>query len=266
MNKENLFIHSSKHGKFLICNGEESIQKALIENGEFEPLGVRLAIEFAEHKTGKIIDVGANIGVFTIPVANHFKEKKIIAVEPQKMVFMHLCSNILLNELMNVNVLKVAVADLDETNGLIQVPIFNIFFEKYTGSVSLDNETQKIRGSINSVAEPSIWASEHEYVNVSTLDLLCGNDDISFIKIDVEGMELKVIRTGETMISSQKPFIYFESWTLSEFADMRAELLGYVISLGYKIIEIGEDCFAFHPEVIEDNIVRSKFSKLGLIV
>jgi FkbM family methyltransferase len=48
------------------------------------------------------------------------------------------------------------------------------------------------------------------------LDRLFPDELISFIKIDVEGHEEKVLRGGEQLILRSKPVIYFESWNIPE--------------------------------------------------
>ena len=266
MEKDHLFIHTTAQGAFLICNKNESIQGALLNNGEFEHMASKLAIIFGASKVGKIIDIGANIGVFTVPVAKNFRDKIIISIEPQKMVFMHLCANVLLNRLTNVEPIRIAVADFNQTGGRLKIPIFDIFVEKYTGSVSLDQNVQNIRGAIRGIAEPSKWAMQYEDICVQTLDQIASENEISFIKIDVEGMELAVLKTGEVTLKNQLPFLYFECWTLPEFEYLRSELLAYVNSLGYIIIVIGEDCFAFHPNIMTSQEVKVKFRSLGLII
>ena len=46
-----------------------------------------------------VIDVGANIGAFTIPLAR--RARRVIAIEPQRLVFQMLCANLALNGICN---------------------------------------------------------------------------------------------------------------------------------------------------------------------
>ena len=266
MEADKLIIHNTSQGIFLICNKNESIQSALLNNGEFEHMASKLAIVFGATKAGVIIDIGANIGVFTVPVATNFRHKRVLSIEPQKMVFMHLCANVLLNRLTNVDPIRIAIADPNLIGMNINIPVFDIFVENYTGSVSLDKNVQRTRGSIQGIAEPSKWAKHYEDISVQSLNSLAVDTEISFIKIDVEGMELAVLKTGETVLKDQLPFLYFESWTLKEFEYLRFELLGYINSLGYVIVGIGEDCFAFHPNIISLSEVIVKLSSIGLVI
>ena len=65
-----MYFHKSQSGIFLILNEAETIQKSLLKNGYFEKLAVKICVKFADNST--IVDVGSNIGTFSIPVAMNF--------------------------------------------------------------------------------------------------------------------------------------------------------------------------------------------------
>ena len=132
-----MYFHKTNNNEiFLILNKEETIQKSLLTYGNFVHLAAKIALKFS--KNSSILDIGANIGTYCIPVALGMPLAKIIAVEPQRNVFFHLCSNTLINKLLNVIPLNVAIGETKIKNSMIKVPIFDSFTEKYTGSVSLD--------------------------------------------------------------------------------------------------------------------------------
>ena len=70
-----------------------------------------------------VLDIGANIGTPCIPLALGLPLAKIIAVEPQRNVFFHLCSNILVNKLLNVVPLNAAIGETKIKNSMIKVPL-----------------------------------------------------------------------------------------------------------------------------------------------
>ena len=212
-----------------------------------------------------MVDVGANIGTFSVVVANALRNRKVIAIEPQRMVFMELCANSLINQLTNIKPMNIAVGNTRGHAQTVQVPFFNIFHERYTGSVSLDEETQKIRSSIQGIAEPSEWASEHDAIDLCDLDVICKDESIFFIKVDVEGMELDVLRGAENILRSQHPFLFFESWNhIPQFSLAIQELEAFVEMLGYETVSIGNDTFAFHSSVISLTDVKATLEKIGL--
>ncbi|MFM0068702.1 FkbM family methyltransferase [Paraburkholderia aspalathi] len=73
-------------------------------------------------------------------------------------------------------------------------------------------------------------------------------DAVRMIKIDVEGLELQVLKGGlGTLRRNHYPPIIAEAWTNEWFRERRAELLGWLTGLGYQIKEWGDDCIALHP-------------------
>ena len=67
-----------------------------------------------------VIDVGANLGAHTVGLARLVgKAGRILAFEPQRLVFQTLCANVALNSLDNVDCYWSAVA---RENGMITVP------------------------------------------------------------------------------------------------------------------------------------------------
>jgi FkbM family methyltransferase len=258
-----LQYHETRQGRFLICNPLETIQYSLLHHGEFEIIASRIAEAVIPLKSGAVIDVGANIGAFTVPVARSFPGRKVISVEPQRMVFMHLCANVLGNRLTNVEPMNFALGS-DISNNTLQVPFFDIFSERYTGSVSLNPEVQRTRRMMDGVAEPSSWANQYETIEIKSLDNVAQELEISFIKIDVEGMEEAVLRSGEFLLSTQRPFLFFEAWALPQFQFQTASLLQFVMEKGYTVLQVGNDCFAYHPKESGAISVISALAEIGL--
>jgi hypothetical protein len=128
--------------------------------------------------------------------------------------------------------------------GHIRVPRFDVFDERYTGSVSLDPEVMALRGAIEGVAEPGQWAQQFDEVPLVPLDTLVGDRAVSFIKIDVEGMELAVLRSATGVLERDAPVLFFEAWSLDAFKAHVAELLDFVATQGYDVIRLGSDCLA----------------------
>ena len=78
--------------------------------------------------------------------------------------------------------------------------------------------------------------------------MLFRSDDVRLIKIDVEGMELEVLKGAVLTIQAHDyPPIMFEAWTHKEwFQPKRQELISFLESLGYEIHNMGEDNVAIH--------------------
>ncbi len=134
------------------------------------------------------IDVGANIGLFTLLAASKVGENgKILSVEPIKQNLHYLYTNIKINNLQNVLVKEAALAD----------------------------KFQDINFSVEDVSSHAIEpGSEGQLIACITLDSLSdelADDHFVLTKIDTEGMEYSVLKGGVNLMkNSMLPVIIFE--------------------------------------------------------
>jgi FkbM family methyltransferase len=63
-------------------------------------------------------------------------------------------------------------------------------------------------------------------------------DNVSVIKIDVEGMETQALSGSRELITRCRPAILFETWDLKNFE--ASEIARYLKSIGYKTRRLGE--------------------------
>lgn len=133
----------------------------------------------------EILDVGANIGGFAVPFSKF--ARKVHAFEPIPETADQLEYNLAQNSATNVVVHRVGLSD---TSGVLYPHRAHD-----AGSTSLG----EAQGS-----------GDTETVPVTTLDECFGDTKISFIKIDVEGMEVKALRGGTRLISASRPVVFFE--------------------------------------------------------
>ena len=238
---------STSQGLFYISNPNETIQKSLLIKGSFEYRMVKLAIKLAKFKDGIIVDVGANIGSFTIPLALNYPSREIVSFEPQRMVFHHLSANIFLNKLSNVSLHRLVISE--EKKDFIKVPLFD-FNENYAGSVTLDEDVAIKRSKISGVAEPLSYAKKFDLVKVASLDKLL-TSSVAFIKIDVEGMELTVLKSAENILKRDFPILLFETWDLQEFSAENKNIFNYLSKIGYVYFSFGSDSVACSKDDID---------------
>ena len=129
--------------------------------------GLFFADEYYPIRTRKddvVLDVGANIGIFTLKVAK--KVRRVISVEPEPQNFSILSKNIMTNNFSNVTLLNLAVSDKYEV----------VHFQGTGGT-----------------AEVSTTGTA---VNAQPLDMILdklGNPKITILKMDIEGYEGKVL-------------------------------------------------------------------------
>lgn len=164
----------AQHGTFLINKRDTWIGLSLSTYGEWEEVTINLLAEFIE-EGDTFVDVGANIGAYTIPFAKLVTQTgRVISFEPQRIVSQLLTANVALNEVTNVGVFNAGVGN---SNTPLEVPdvLYNI--EANFGSISLVQSWSKASTSL---------------VPQVQLDNVFVDECPSLIKIDVEGMELRV--------------------------------------------------------------------------
>lgn len=179
------------------------------------------------------------MGSFTIPLAFYNPQYTFMCFEPQRTVYYQLCGNIALNKLNNVLAHNLALG-IKRDEILIDMPDYDN--ETNIGAFSLDNEVREHEDYLCKTK------GVKQKVQMLTLDRFVFDENIILIKIDVEGMELDVLRGGLDVLKRNKyPPILFESWkSKAWFQSRRQELFDFLEDLGYQIQSFGEDNLAIH--------------------
>ena len=140
------------------------------------------------------VDVGANIGVYTV-LASGITGAKSVAFEPIPSTFANLKRNINFNNLQEITELfNLGVGDKEET---------------LTFSNSLD--------AINHVIHEADFSGDTTSVLVNSLDNLMRDKNINLLKIDVEGFEANVINgASQTLERPELKVIIMETNGLSD--------------------------------------------------
>lgn len=224
--------------RYNVASEHDLIAKHLLANGEYEPEVVQIAANLIEHNPGVVLDIGANIGTFTIPLANAFGHRQFYCYEVQPKIFAILQENIRLNKLTNVQVFDYGLADHTD-HITITVPDYSR--ELNVGAFSLDDEVRQNSYEVST-------QGEEVKVYVRPLDT-CALPQIGLIKMDVEGMEAAVIEGGQhTLQKNGYPPLIFECWTWKPwFMERLVQLLNFVEHLGYKIQQCQNNFIAQHP-------------------
>ena len=139
-----------------------------------------------------ILDIGANIGWYSLKIAKNVKNVEIIAFEPIPKTFEYLKKNIDLNHVSNVKTFNYGLSDEEK----------NISFYYYPeGSCNASAANLSRRNDIDKII-----------CKLTTLDKFAADRNLSvdFIKCDVEGSELFVFKGGIKTIERDKPIIFTE--------------------------------------------------------
>jgi FkbM family methyltransferase len=152
------------------------IQKEIFVNKVYNPDD-----RFIIHPGDTVIDIGANIGMFSIYAASIHPSVKVIAFEPAKDNFDALCENIQINNLKNITPYCYAISDFDEKST-------TLYRDSIGGNHSLlrDTPSRILKGSKmigKETVESRSLDSIFDDLNIQSCD---------FLKVDCEGGEHKI--------------------------------------------------------------------------
>lgn len=232
-------------GRFKIYASADDtfIGKEIIETHNHEP---QVTAAFIDHiKPGMgVLDVGANIGYFTMLAASLTGPAGVVyAVEPSPDNVKMLCASQAANRLQNIKVLQAAATD--------EPTLLRYFRSRSNGIVApLVNEGEEDIFSVESV------------LGLRIDDNLPPDASIGFMKIDVEGFEFKAVKGALHTIERNRPVV------VSEFSPLALphssgvsgeEYLQLFLDLGYQLFVLD----AGQPMPASKEHVMSFFEQSG---
>lgn len=181
-------------GGRLFVHHRDDIGLVILMSGSFEEAEIKVARSLARPGT-TAIDVGANVGIFTVPLALAVGTRgRVLAVEPSPENVAQLEHNIRLNDLENVDVHAIALASAP-------------------GEVALQLGADPAFHSTATVVR-SRDAAATTTVRAETLDNIWREADspaVSFLKIDTEGAELDVLNGARELLEAWRMPILLEA-------------------------------------------------------
>ena len=225
MKVNNFTVIESEYGKFIVNRHCAFQADVLIKTGRphiQKELNKILAIVNTLPEHSVAIDAGANIGLVSIPLAQLVKSKHGIvhAYEPQRMMANALCGSAALNDLENLYVYNQALG-IENKMLLVEIPSY---------------DKPQDFGLFN-MLEQSSAATEPVYVrSIDSLEL----PRLDFLKIDVEGMEIDVLKGACQTLKQNLPWCWVEYWKLS-IDDIKAQFEGLEYQF-YKMDELNMLC------------------------
>lgn len=126
-------MHKLRWGAFNLIEGD-FISNYARTYGEWSNVEVEFfrSMLLPQHN---VVEVGANIGMHAVPIAEKISQGKLFCFEPQRLIFQVLCSNLILNRLNNVFAYQQGVS---EQKGEIEISSSNYEQAWNYGSFSID--------------------------------------------------------------------------------------------------------------------------------
>lgn len=150
-----------------------------------------------------VIEVGAHIGMHSVPLSRIASRGRVICFEPQRIIHQILAANCALNNCTNVDTEHMAVGD-------------------YTGDVEIPCSTYDDAWNYGSFSIVEGFNAEGRFtgeqwmekVRVTRLDdhpLAAGLEALRLLKIDVEGLEVNVLDGAQELIKRHRPCLFVEN-------------------------------------------------------
>lgn len=195
---------------------KSSVASRLFLENSFEDQEINLILKMVPEE-GVILDIGANIGLYSRILASKRPKAKVFSFEPSTEPYKYL--------LINANL----------SNNII----FNIGLSDKSGIYSFyEYEDDALSSFMPSNRSKLKKISNYSSVNgFELLQLLNQANNIILIKIDVEGFEQEVINGLKPIIESQHPLMMIELI----FNEQSIYLFGYLIEIGYQAFYVKEN-------------------------
>ena len=220
------------YGRMLLNRNDINQTGALVKTGmapdHAEIVYLTQILDLIPDATKIVLDVGANMGTYTLAMAHHLGEAgQVYALEPQRLVFQLLCGSVALNSLPNVHCLHAAAG---AEAGRIPIPQYDYFQPLNFGSIEFG---ERQREPLHQ--ERGQDAERHELVDRITIDSL-ELPALHILKIDAEGMEFEVLAGARNTIARCAPVIHVEHLKVD-----KVELARQLKLMGYEVFDMGQD-------------------------
>ena len=190
-----------------------------------------------------MLDIGGNVGWFSMVAAAHGAE--VFVFEPNVVNMVRLCESAVLNGWTlspnpSYNQVHPYLKGVSDKHGSQEV-MYKVD-PKNPGSFSFSKETAEIYASQFGMAD-----TLEEKLQLVTLDALArdknwldddDNATIAILKIDVEGLELKVLSGAQKLLKSHKVQYIFLEWKVNRVKDWEA-MSTILLRSGYVLYKFG---------------------------
>jgi FkbM family methyltransferase len=191
---------------------------------------------------GCFVDVGANIGLIAIPFSRLVAHRdgvvpEVYCIEAIAANAERLKHNIAINGLAEkVRSIESGIGDEEK---VVEIQVEGNLKE------------QEGTGTANILADDTDHPCERIPLAITTLDNLIKHgsvpEQVSLIKIDVDGYDLKVLQGAENLLDKSRPIIFgeFMEYCLAWHGQSYTDVIAFVAPLGYRVFRRTNDGFVF---------------------
>lgn len=179
----------------IYCSPGDHIESNIYMHGIWEPYLLNLIDFYINSRVGLMLDVGANIGASTIPLATGNAQVKFHCYEPHPLVCERMRNNISLNDLSNVVIFNAAVSD-------VRAKTVDFYAQTVSNNMGLSS------------LKPNRDIGSHEVIVVPCVNIddvyADAEEPILVLKVDTQGSEAEVLRSAQRTIAKFRPVVFFE--------------------------------------------------------
>lgn len=167
------------------------------------------AIALLASRSKVFLDIGSNIGIYSVYVGVKFPEVKTLAFEPVPVIWGKNCAFHRANKLSEKIVQNLALSDRDGAQKIFLPVGTNCVEEEQTATLN-DNSWQAHAAKVDTIE-----------IQCLTLDTFVAQTELPpgpcSVKIDVEGFEAGVLRGGKEFFNTRRPWMVCELLPCEEF-------------------------------------------------
>ncbi len=187
-------------------------------------------------RAGEVVyDIGSNVGLYSLSIAQRQPSTSIYAFEPNPETFLKLKANLELNKKLSCNIKPQQIA-LGNTNGIINFLLSSqherssmFEFNATWGNAQVKRKVAVQERTIDSlVAEGRLLPPQH-------------------VKIDAEGADPFIIEGALGTISKYLPSVYAEAHGIGSGETNEPKIRELLGSLGYRIVRERRGCICCYP-------------------
>jgi FkbM family methyltransferase len=231
--------------KYVIYNKQDYIEKVLLNGNQWnEKILTIIKLYILNKNLFHFLNVGSHIGTMSLPVSLDIN--KVTAIEAYPDTYKHLCENIKLNNISNVETFNLAVGNSEEDiyfMGMENIcPIQRIQRVKNNSGGMAIFTDDDIKNNIRS-ANLTDRKIKNKMSKLDNLQI----DHFDIMLVDIEGYEYEFLLGAKEKIIKYKPIIIIEIWNdhkrkQENMKTTQQEIICYIENLNYKLVtQVGDD-------------------------